>query len=133
MLFPIVLLPILAYTRVYMCVLFLFSLSIIFSIVIGNIRNRCKESLEWLKFLCFRGSCWFASIETFGNEFVFPWDSFCVSHRKQYGGRLFVIKSHSFVRVSCKGEIECWGKLVRHGLYQKHNGKLQYCGKIARL
>lgn len=56
-----------------------------------------------------------------------------VSHRKQCGGRLFIIKSHSFVRVSCKGEIECWGKLVRHGLYQKHNGELQYCGKIARL
>ena len=63
------------YSRVYACIYVYsvpFSLSIIFSIVIGNIRNRCKESLEWLKFLCFRGSCWFASIETVGNEFMFP-------------------------------------------------------------
>jgi len=38
---------------------------------------------------------------------------YIVSHRKQCGGMLFIIKSHSFAKVSCKQE--------RYVIYYFHN------------
>ena len=105
LLLPIVLTTILAYMCVFICFLFLFSLSTIFSIVIGNIGNKCKKSLEWLRFFCFRGCCWFVWSKTIGNRFVLPMDALLfpvASYRQQRRGILSDLKSHNFAKYPWK-------------------------------